>query len=101
MADQGLSQSIDVTNDYGTPNLLFFYYLPLFSENKKDDVLAAVLKDYESWNAWELCEAEKQLQIQLQKKTLPSDDSVQSRERRTAYRAKVIASLRENSEQGW
>ncbi|KUI71271.1 hypothetical protein VM1G_07415 [Cytospora mali] len=100
MADQCSSHSINVTNDYGTPNLLFFYHIPLFSENMKDS-LAAVLKDYSSWNSWELFEAEKQLQIQLQKETLPKDDTIESREKRTAYRAKVIAYLRENSEQGW
>lgn len=100
MADQASSRPINVTNDYGTPNLLFFYHLPLFSDDKKDS-LAAVLKEYKSWNAWELYQAEKQLQIQLEKETLPNDDSVKSREKRTAYRAKVIAYLREESEDGW
>jgi hypothetical protein len=100
MADQGSSHFINVTNDYGTPNLLFFYHLPLFSEEKEDS-LAALLKDCRAWNAWELCQAENELQTQLQKGTLPNDDSVRSREERTAYRAKVIAYMRENSEQGW
>lgn len=100
MANQGCSSPFDVTNDYGIPNLLIFYYLPLLPEDKKDS-LAGVLKDYRSWNAWELYHGEKQLQTQLEKGTLPTDDSVESREKRTTYRAKVIAYLRENSEAGW
>lgn len=100
MTNEVLSPSVDVTNDYGIPNLLIFYYLPLLPEDQKDS-LEAVLKDYRSWNAWELYQAEKQLHIQLEKETLPIDDSVESREKRTAYRAKVIAYLRENSEKAW
>ncbi|KAF5024530.1 hypothetical protein F66182_3293 [Fusarium sp. NRRL 66182] len=90
----------DVKNDYGTPNLLFFYYTPTIPSDKQDE-LAAVQKDFYSWNAWELAVAESQLQTQLKKGTLPSDDSTESREKRATYRAKVDIYLRENSEDGW
>ncbi|KAL7912272.1 hypothetical protein GGI35DRAFT_444855 [Trichoderma velutinum] len=95
-----IATSYDVTNDYGTPNLLFSYYTPFIPDEKKEE-LATVHDDFQSWNAWELANAEIQLQKQLAKGTLPADDLISSRVLRSMYRAKVIVYLRENSENGW
>ncbi|KAI0095441.1 hypothetical protein GGR51DRAFT_569955 [Nemania sp. FL0031] len=91
---------INVENDYGTPNLLFFYDIPLVTEGMNNE-LASIQDDFRSWNAWELCVAEDQLQMQLEKGNLPLDDSFESRVKRTNYRAKVVGILRDTSEGAW
>ncbi|KHO02065.1 uncharacterized protein MAM_01066 [Metarhizium album ARSEF 1941] len=90
----------EVTNDYGTPNLLFLYYIPPITDEQRND-LEAAKTELQSWNAWELSAAEDQVQKQLRKGTLPGDDSAESRARRTNYRAQVVTYLRENSENAW
>lgn len=94
------SHSIDVQNDYGTPNFLFCYFTPLVPDSLKNE-LATAHEEFRSWNAWELFFAEEQLQTQLAKKTLPTDDSIQSRVKRCSYRAKVVTALREDDESAW
>ncbi|KAI1451531.1 hypothetical protein F4805DRAFT_473570 [Annulohypoxylon moriforme] len=91
---------LDVSNDYGAPNLLFLYDTPYIPDDKRQD-LETIRYDIQSWNAWELATAENQVQIQLSKKNLPDDDSIESRVKRSEYRAKVISVLREEYENGW
>ncbi|KAI1773338.1 hypothetical protein F4818DRAFT_443182 [Hypoxylon cercidicola] len=90
----------NVRSDYGTPQLLFFNYIPFIPDDKKGD-LDAVLDDFCWWNAWEVFHAESALETQLDKGTLPDDDTIESRIARTNYRAKVVDYLRENSENSW
>ncbi|KAI1108958.1 hypothetical protein F5Y14DRAFT_456496 [Nemania sp. NC0429] len=98
--DHKPSPTIDVQNDYGTPNFLFFYFIPPVPDSKESE-LADLHADFRSWISWELSAAEDQLQKQLKKGTLPNDDSIESRATRCSYRAKVVAYLRENSEDAW
>ncbi|KAN0080553.1 hypothetical protein V8E54_003757 [Elaphomyces granulatus] len=95
--DKAATEVNDVTNDYGTPNLLFLYYIPFPPEAVKDD-LYALKEELQSWHAYELEQAERQVHIQINNGNLPTDDSLASRVKRTNYRAKVIQFLRENSE---
>ncbi|KAI1377826.1 hypothetical protein F4677DRAFT_443747 [Hypoxylon crocopeplum] len=90
-------KEVNVTNDYGTPNLLHFYYIPYIPGPLKDD-MDVLTEDLRSWHAYELGQAEKHVQQQIEKKNLPSDDSIASRAKRTIYRAKVIQILREQNE---
>ena len=92
--------AVDVTNDYGTPNLLFFYFVPFLPDDRKPD-LQALQDEIQSWNAWELGQTEVQVKHRIADKSLPSDDSTASRVKRTNYRAKVIDYLRESSETTW
>ncbi|KAE8167488.1 hypothetical protein BDV40DRAFT_252991 [Aspergillus tamarii] len=91
---------VNVTNDYGTPNLLFFYFVPFLPDDRKPD-LEALQDEIQSWNAWELGQTEVQVRHRIADKSLPSDDSTASRVKRTNYRAKVIDYLRESSETTW
>ncbi|KAI0969217.1 hypothetical protein F4678DRAFT_481234 [Xylaria arbuscula] len=52
-------------------------------------------------NAWELAVAGCQLQAQLKKGTLPADDSITSRVKRSSYCAKVVDFLRESNKDAW
>ncbi|PHH63987.1 hypothetical protein CDD81_5092 [Ophiocordyceps australis] len=96
---QAKSADIDVTNDYGTPNLLFLYYVPFLPDDKKLD-LDAIQDEFQSWNAWELGQAEVQLIKHVENGKLPSDDSIASRVMRNEYRSKAVAFFRESS-QAW
>ncbi|KAI1482817.1 hypothetical protein F4774DRAFT_428233 [Daldinia eschscholtzii] len=87
----------DVSNDYGTPNLLFLYYLPYIPNSVKLE-MDALREDIQTWHSWELAQAEKHVQSQIDTGNLPSDDSVASRVKRTNYRFKVIQFLREEDE---
>ncbi|XXH04201.1 hypothetical protein Hte_010615 [Hypoxylon texense] len=97
---QSLKPSPIVRSDYGSPQLLFCNYIPFVPDDKRGD-LAAVLDDFCWWNVWEVFNAERALETQLGKKTLPDDDAIESRIARTNYRAKVVSYLRENSENAW
>ncbi|RAK95850.1 uncharacterized protein BO80DRAFT_247568 [Aspergillus ibericus CBS 121593] len=92
-------EGVDVTSDYGTPNLLFLYYYRLVSDSDRE-ALKSLKNDIEAWNAWELAQAESQLNNQMRKDNLPTDDLLESRVKRTDYRAKVISALRQRS-QSW
>lgn len=91
-----ITRSVDLSNDYGTPNLAFFYHV-LCAAGDLDPLWKAV----DSWNAWELAIAEEHVVSQLNKGNLPGDDSIPSRMKRSAYRGKVIATLREQGESPW
>ncbi|OJJ38801.1 hypothetical protein ASPWEDRAFT_149340 [Aspergillus wentii DTO 134E9] len=91
------SKDVDVSNDYGTPNLLFLYYVPFLPDERKAD-LDAIQDEFQSWNAWELGQTETQVNEHLADGKLPSDDSIASRVARNGYRAKVVTFFRENSE---
>ncbi|TGJ85406.1 hypothetical protein E0Z10_g3335 [Xylaria hypoxylon] len=91
-----ITSSIDLSNDYGTPNLAFLYH---GLSNAGD--LASLWKDVDSWNAWELSIAEEHVVAQLDNDNLPGDDSISSRMIRSAYRGKVIATLREQAQSPW
>ncbi|OTB01401.1 hypothetical protein M426DRAFT_14562 [Hypoxylon sp. CI-4A] len=93
-------KAVEVDNDYGTLNLLFSYYVPHIPSGTNAH-LATILKEFQSWNAWELAVAEDQVQIQIGQGNLPRDDSVESRVRRNNYRAKVVAFLRDDRESSW
>ncbi|PWY67096.1 hypothetical protein BO94DRAFT_561226 [Aspergillus sclerotioniger CBS 115572] len=92
-------EGVDVTSDYGTPNLLLLYYCRPVSDSDKE-TMKSLKTDLEAWNAWELAQAESQLNNQMRKGNLPTDDLLESRIKRTDYRAKVISALRERS-QSW
>ncbi|PHH67952.1 hypothetical protein CDD82_959 [Ophiocordyceps australis] len=94
---QAKSADINVTNDYGTPNLLFLYYVPFLPDDKKLD-LDAIQDEFQTWSAWELGQAETQLMKHVEGGRLPSDDSIASRVLRNNYRSKAIAYFRETSE---
>ncbi|KOC13228.1 hypothetical protein AFLA70_57g003780 [Aspergillus flavus AF70] len=91
---------VNVTNDYGTPNLLFFYFIPFLADDRKPD-LEALQDEIQSWNAWELGQTEVQVRHRIADGSLPSDDATASRVKRTNYRAKVVDHLREVSETTW
>lgn len=91
------SAEIDVSNDYGTPNLLFLYYVPFIPDDKKPD-LDAIRDEFQTWNAWELGQAEIQLIKHIEEGNLPSDDSLTSRVIRNNYRSKAIDFFRSTSE---
>ena len=91
-----ITSSTNLSNDYGTPNLAFFYH----GLSTAGD-LASLWKDVDSWNAWELSIAEEHVVTQLNNNNLPDDDSISSRIIRSAYRGKVIATLREQNESPW
>ncbi|KAK7745696.1 hypothetical protein SLS62_009662 [Diatrype stigma] len=88
---------VDVSSDYGTPNLLFLYYIPYIPSSAKP-AMDELKEDLWSWHAWELAQAEKQVKRQIDSGNLPVDDSVASRIKRTNYRAKVVQALRDTSE---
>jgi hypothetical protein len=92
-----LEAAFDVSNDYGTPNLLFLYYVSLLPEELKKD-LDNVQDDFQSWNAWELGQAERQLNGHVEAGRLPSDDAIASRSIRNNYRAKALRYFREGNE---
>ncbi|KAL1855126.1 hypothetical protein Plec18167_002112 [Paecilomyces lecythidis] len=92
--------SVDVTNDYGTPDLLFLYFIPFLPDDKKPD-LEALQDEIQSWNAWELGQTEIQVHHRIVDGSLPTDDSTASRVKRTNYRAKVVDVLRESGETTW
>jgi hypothetical protein len=91
------SAGTDVTNDYGTPNLLFLYYIPFLPDDKKLD-LEAIQDEFQTWNAWELGQAELQLIGHVEDGSLPSDDSIASRVARNNYRSRVIEIFRAGNE---
>ncbi|KJZ71246.1 hypothetical protein HIM_09389 [Hirsutella minnesotensis 3608] len=93
------SVSQNVANDYGTPNLLFLYYIPFLPDDKKVD-LDAIKDEFQTWNAWELGQAESQLIQHVENGNLPSDDSIASRITRNDYRSKAINFFRLTS-QAW
>ena len=92
-------EGVDVTSDYGTPSLLFIYYCRPVSDSDKE-AMKSLKTDLEAWNAWELGQAESQLNNQMKKGNLPTDDLLESRIKRTDYRAKVVSALRQRS-QSW
>ncbi|PHH92896.1 hypothetical protein CDD83_3727 [Cordyceps sp. RAO-2017] len=89
----------DVSDDYGTPNLLFLYYIPFLPDDRKPD-LGAIRDEFQTWNAWELGQAETQLLKNVQAGNLPSDDSIASRITRNNYRSKAVEFFRAGS-QAW
>lgn len=89
--------AVRVSNDYGTINLLFLYYVPFLPDDKKLD-LDAIQDEFQTWHAWELGQAENQLNKHIGDGNLPSDDSIASRITRNNYRAKAIGFFRETSE---
>lgn len=89
----------DLSHDYGTPNLLFLYYIPDCPDDRKRD-LDAILEEVYAWNAWELGQAELQLGKHVASGALPSDDLVASRITRNNYRSKAIEFFRKGNE-GW
>ncbi|KID74926.1 uncharacterized protein G6M90_00g107240 [Metarhizium brunneum] len=91
------SASVDVSNDYGTPNVLFLYYTPFIPDDNKLD-LDAIQDEFQSWNAWELGQAETQLIRHVEAGNLPSDDSIASRIIRNNYRSKAIDFFRQGNE---
>ncbi|KAL7796700.1 hypothetical protein V8C37DRAFT_371195 [Trichoderma ceciliae] len=95
--NSNLGVAVDVSNDYGTPNLLFLYYVPFLPDELKLD-LDHLQDEFQSWNAWELGMAEHQLIGHVEGGRLPSDDSIASRKIRNDYRSKVIGVLRGGSE---
>ncbi|OJD16540.1 hypothetical protein ACJ73_08876 [Blastomyces percursus] len=84
-------------NDYGTPNLLFLFYIPQVPESEKDNINSQKA-DIQSWFAYELGKTELQVLDQLEDGNLPTDDSAASRVKRTTYRAKVVKVYRENGQ---
>jgi len=93
------SANLVFSNDYGTPNLLFLYYIPFLPDNKKLE-LDAAQDEFQSWNAWELGQTETQVIAHVKAGNLPSDDSIASRVTRNNYRSKAINFFRETS-QAW
>lgn len=93
------SASTDLSNDYGTPNVLFFYYTAFIPDDRKFD-LDAIQDEFQTWNAWELGQAETQLVGHVKDGSLPSDDSPASRIKRNNYRSKAIEFFRSTS-QAW
>ncbi|KAF4582745.1 hypothetical protein GQ602_005889 [Ophiocordyceps camponoti-floridani] len=89
--------AVDVANDFGTPNLLFMYYIPFIPDDTKED-LGAIQDEFQTWNAWELGQAEAQLIGHVNKGNLPSDDSVASRITRNNFRSKAISVFRATGE---
>lgn len=88
---------VDVSSDYGTLNLLFLSYIPFLPDEKELD-LVHTRDEFHSWNAWELGQAETQLNKHLKDGNLPSDDSVASRMIRNNYRSKAVSFFRAGSE---
>lgn len=89
----------DVSNDYGTPNVLFLYYIPFLPDDEKPG-FDAIQDEFQTWNAWELGQAEAQLLRHVEAGNLPSDDSIASRVTRNNFRSKAIDSFRTTS-QAW
>ncbi|PHH77654.1 hypothetical protein CDD80_384 [Ophiocordyceps camponoti-rufipedis] len=89
--------AVDVTNDYGSPNLLFIYYVSFIPDDKKID-LEAIQDEFQTWNAWELGQAEVQLEGHVKKGNLPSDDSIASRTARNNFRSKALGVFRATGE---
>lgn len=88
---------VDVSSDYGTLNLLFLSYIPFVPDEKEPD-LYGIRDEFYSWNAWELGQAETQLNKHVKDGNLPSDDSVASRMIRNNYRSKALSFFREGNE---
>ncbi|KAF5876924.1 uncharacterized protein Bfra_001282 [Botrytis fragariae] len=84
-----------VIRDYGTPNLLYIYYVPLMSNLDKEN-LESIKADVETWFAFEAGKTEGQVHGRLGKKELPADSAVASNVRGTIYRIKVIHKFRGN-----
>lgn len=89
--------AVEVSNDYGTINLLFLYYVPSLPDDKKSD-FDAIQDEFQTWHAWELGQAEAQLNAHVEAGNLPSNDSITSRITRNNYRSKAIGFFRETSE---
>ncbi|TGO20659.1 hypothetical protein BPAE_0277g00100 [Botrytis paeoniae] len=71
-----------VIRDYGTPNLLYKFYVPLMSNLDKEK-LESIKADVEAWFAFETGKTEGQVHGRLGDKELPADSAVASRVRRT------------------
>lgn len=90
-------ESLNGKTDYGTPNCLFLYYIPLVPESKKED-LATLQEEIHAWHAYELGRAEELVAKHVKDKSLPKDDSIDARVKRTNYRANVVQRLRDGGE---
>lgn len=95
--ESNLEVAVDVSNDYGTPNLLFLYYASFLPDELKID-LDHLQDEFQSWNAWELGQAERQLIGHVEAGNLPSDDSIASRIARNNYRSKAVRYFRDGNE---
>lgn len=80
-------------SDLNLTNIFYFSEVPgerpIKSENFKN-LFSAI----EQWKAFETTKVEQQVQKVIKEKKLPSDPSVESCSKRTAYRVKVLDVLR-------
>ncbi|PFH60076.1 hypothetical protein XA68_11494 [Ophiocordyceps unilateralis] len=93
------SAATDVSNDHGTPNMLLLAYTDLVPIDSATD-LNSMREDFQTWNAWELGQAEVQVDGHVKAGDLPADDSIVSRIARTNFRSKAIEFFRATS-QAW
>ncbi|EEA22636.1 hypothetical protein TMatcc_001475 [Talaromyces marneffei ATCC 18224] len=88
--------ALESTRDLDVANILYVQNIPNVPDSHKTALYANV-KSITTWVAWELTRVEGQVKAKVDDKKLPSDDSVASKSKRTAYRAKVVDSYRGQS----
>ncbi|EEP81173.1 predicted protein [Uncinocarpus reesii 1704] len=98
-AMKSIGQKSQTPNDYGTPNLLFLFYIPPVPDSEREK-LNSLKADIQSWFAFEAGKAELQVEDRLEAGELTADDSAALRVKRTIYRAKVVNFYR-NDGQAW
>lgn len=89
-----LDTAVDVTTDFGLPNYLYLYYIPSVPDRVKPE-LDKLIRDIQSWHAFEVGHVERGLRSKINSRRLPTDKTLTSRVRRSYDRALLLAWLRE------
>lgn len=84
------------TADLDLPNILVAYLIPLPLDRLRKDYEQAQ-QNVHTWQAWEAAKTEGWIAEKIKSGDLPSDNSYESKLKRTLYRAQVIESLRKTS----
>lgn len=95
-SDSTPAAALEPTRDLDLANILYVQSIPNVADSQQT-ALYANIKSINLWVAWELTRVEGQVKNKVDAKLLPSDDSVASKSKRTAYRTKVANSYRGQS----
>lgn len=93
---KSLQLSDPANADLDLPNILVIYALP-FPLDKLREQYRKAQRSIHVWQSWEAARTEGLVQDQIKAGNLPGDLSFESKLRRTAYRAKGIEFLRDQS----
>jgi hypothetical protein len=90
---EGILLQNNNATDFDLVNILLVYALAFVKDPLKESY-KKVYHDIEIWQAWESARCEAEVQKKIQQGQLPSDNSPESKLKRTGYRIKVIEYFR-------